>query len=325
MDKIIQQSVPIIGVVLGQVATQNFPIGPRYHAIHYIFTATSTNGAIPSLTDVAGLIKLLINGKTQREHLAAEIDGIQAAYGPGFAYNVYNTGTLAAPTISFKTAGQYTVDIHLCLNLSEPWRKAYASVEYLAWPTAWANGTTLQSFQSSIAIPNTGNVTGLSAISWVEQDAMLGSLDANKNPVTLITKMYRNTVPYAGAGVLNINTLARKDVCLQISAFTQPGDPVSWVQVKTDNVIKRDMSAAQLLQTLINREWNESAVLAAALQAGATLPLPRFDVAYDYTDFPLDGLNLANVSDYQFILTIANGGAASKIITLIDQRYGNID
>ena len=70
MDKIIKLLPTVIGVVTGQDATVEVPIGRRVHVIWLEGTVKKT-GVAPALSDIMGLIKVKINGKPQRQMTTA--------------------------------------------------------------------------------------------------------------------------------------------------------------------------------------------------------------------------------------------------------------
>lgn len=330
MDKIIQPANPVIGVGYGQTATLDLQIGPRYHAICLEVMAEAAADVTIGLADVLGLINIKINGKVQRAHTAVELDEIQTSYGSKYAHNVYDIEGGTTPLWTSRTARTGATNAHktmvqLKIYLAEPWRKSYAATESMAWYTAWADGSVLKSLQLEIAIPAAGvNVLANSAISinaWTETDNAIGPVDASKNPVALINKFKRTAIPYTGSGELPIVTLEKRHICNQISIWTPQCadttyDTISAVKIKKDNATIREVTRVRNDESLIGREFNE-----------AGLYQNRFDVVFDYSDLPTDGLVLEGARDFQLIPTIALSGvgAASKLLTLISQIYGPID
>ena len=328
MDKVIQPCQPVVGAAFGQTATLDLAIGPRYHAIWLEVIVDAASGVTLATTQtyldkLISLIALKINGKVQRAHSAFELDSIQKSYGDDFAANAYN---YAGSAINWSSgayqgpqSGAITV-FYIPIFLAEPWRKSYAATESMAWYTAWQDGSTLRSFQMEITVPAIDAAVfdaGITINAYAETDTALGPLDANKKPVALITKWNRLGIPYTGTGDLYIVTLPKQDVYLQISAF-QATDPISAAKVKVDSRIVRDITKARNDQTLIGRGMNESAM-------GEF----RFDIVFDYSDLPTDGLVMQagtqQVQDFQVVLTMATASATSKIVSLVSQVYGGID
>ena len=337
MDKIIRTTNPVQGVALGQAPTLDLQVGPRYHGLFVEVIATAAANKQLKLSDVLGLINLRINGKVQRAHLATELDAIQSAYGPQFAVNRYKmdgAGNLVWPLQDVDGNAQQTM-FRLAINLAEPWRKGYSATELYAWYTSWQNGSVLASFQLELFVPNTGNVDATKAFTINCQsvtDIAAGPLDANKNPVLLITKWRRQTLPYTGAGDQVFTNLWKQDIYNQLSLFSAykndgtDFDPINNVKIEVDNRIIRDVSAITNTQALIDREFNEAA-----------LPRDRFDNVFDLSDLPTDGLVLGangkTVQDFRVTATInaksqlgANAPVAeNKNLVAIAQIYGGLD
>lgn len=322
-DKIIQPCNPVIGVAKGQVATLDLQIGPRFHVLWLEITATAAANKTLVLADVLDLISIKINGKPQRAYTATELDQIQTAFGDNFQANGYNydggvftwaNGVRQGPQVAKTT--MFLIPLFFC----KPWRKSYAAADMMAWFTAWQDGSVLRSFQVELTVPNTGNVDAASAITvnaYAETDNVVGPV-SNGQPIALINKFKRLAVPYTGMGDLYVLNLEKRQVCNQISFFCpiKNGvyDAISRLQVIKDNAILRDVIRARNDQSLIAREFNE-----------AGLPEARFDVVFDYSDSPLDGLLLEGSKDFRVISTIGVAGATSKLLTFISQIYGGID
>jgi len=328
MDKVIKPTAPLAGVGFGQTATLDIPPGPRFHALWLEVVVTAAAGVTLALSNwdkILGLINLKINGKVQRAHTAAELDAIQTSYGTDNAANAYNHdgGVLcySGGLPQVPVAAKETV-FYLPIFLAEPWRKSYAAQESMAWYTKWQDGSLLQSFQLEVTIPTldaavllAGSTIAINCLA--ETDTATGPLDTTQSPVALITKWKRLTVPYAGSGDLYITNLPRRDVYLQISAF-QATDSISSAKVKVDGRDVRDVTKGRNDQTLIGRGMNEAGIVEK-----------RFDIVFDYSDLPTDGLVMQagpnQVQDFQLILNMAAAAAANKTVTLISQTYGGID
>lgn len=335
MDKIIQVSNPVQGVVAGQTAFWDAPIGQRYHAMIIEVTATGAAGQTLGRDDLLGLLDLQIEGKSQRQATALELDQIQTKYGADFAallFNstgagntlapVYNGGAVQGPQVASQTT------MLLRINFSEPWRKSYAAREARALPTAWPDGTVLKSMQLKLGCPNTGKISGAAPYTMrvhTVTDTMLGTLDANKNPVRLFNKWYRLSVPYTGAGDLPIVNPVKITPGLlaaleEQTFFCQAGDDISRVIVTADSRQVRDVIKAVNDVLLLDNGYNP------ALNTGNA---DRFDLDYDYSDLPTDGLILSSangrVQTHKIVATLIAAAAANKTISLISQVYGPLD
>ncbi len=333
MDKIIQPSNPVTGVLVGPTATCDLPIGPRYLALDLMIVATGIAATVLKLSDVLALINVKINGKVQRAHLATELDQVQTDYSSlnsVKAYNctgagntlalVYSGGAPQAPQAASQTA------FFVRLNFAEPWRKSYAAQNQRAWPTAWQDGSVLKSLSLDLAIPNTGNVDGTKAFSINVSsvtDNQLGTLDpTTKKPITNICKWYRQQVPYTAAGDLPIVNLIKTSPGILAVAeqhtFFMPGtDTIERIIATADTRTIRDVIKPVNDQLLLDHLFNPSFQNAFV-----------WELVYDYTDLPTDGLVLATangaVGTYKMVLSLSNVAAANAM-TVISQVYGPID
>src|SRR6185369_12026057 len=309
--KIIEPGNPVLGVGEGVMATNDIPIGPRYHVIWILATVTRT-GTAPVLADAIDLINVKVNGKIQRSFTATELDAINTLMDPDCQarYRV-GTGALGLGAI---VAGN-TVTWYLPIFLAEPWRKSYAAQEALAWPTV-GKGWQLQSLQLEINVAADGDATRSNqAVSvYLEKDAGVGADFLN------LTKWYRNNAPYAAAGDLIINTLRTRGVVQQVNLFNVQSsggtntDVISSCRVKVNGLTVRDVTKSANDAGIISRSMNS-----------AGLATTRFDIVYDYDDIPSNGLVLNGTEDYQVIPNLSAAANTSKQITVISQSYGPPD
>lgn len=229
--------------------------------------------------------------------------------------SVTNPATLV---LQGPVAGKQTI-MYVPLHFTEPWRGSYAARQSFAWPTQWADGSVLPSFQIEFTIPKaTANINSASPYSitlWSQTDTQLGGLDANKMPVKNIVRWARKNEVYTGAGDLYLVDSSPSDVELERTFFCQAGDDVTNCRVLVDSREVRNYTKNVNDQTLIQNDWNQTA-----------LNPDIFTLCYDYSDIPTDGLVLsANgvaVKDYQIILTIGAAAAATKLIATVSQKYG---
>lgn len=307
--KILKKLAPLEGVIPGETATLDLPIGPRYHKIMLTAVVKGPTGAPPKLSDILGLIKIQVNGKTQREFTADELDALNTRNGAEFGVEVTNLTTPGDPLGNADKA-QFRIPI----LFAEPFRKSYAAGEMMAWPTRWPNGATLGTFQISVKVPDTSG-TSLHSISAVATiDNVLGTLDANGNPIFNISKWTRQTVIYTAAGELFLVNLPKRDLYQQMNFFTQSGDAISHIKIVRDGEDILDVDT-----DVNNRDLIEYGLNAAAESAD------RLDVVFDRDDLPDSALPMNGVREFQVIPTLAAAAASNKAITLITQLYGPRD
>lgn len=324
MDKIVQPTQPVVGVpsplaAASQVATLDLAIGPRYHAIWLEVTATAAAAKTIGITDLLDLLTLKINGKPQRQHTANELNQINTQFDAACAANLYNV-VAGVPVESQGPQVAGTTMLQIGIFLAEPWRKSYAATDMMAWYTAWQDGSKLNSLQLEITCPaasaNIDTTKAYSIKAYAETDNVIGPLDANKRPIGLITKFRRLGVPYAGAGDLYLTTLNKAGFYNQLTMFGQAGsgDDITHVKVTRDSQIIRDVDKWRNDQTLLGRQFNPAA-----------LSVDRFDMVFDYSDVPTDGLSLNGVADFQVIMTLSAATAPNKLIQTIAQVYEQAD
>jgi hypothetical protein len=360
MDRIQRQCKPVQGVAYGQTPTLDLQLGPRYRYLLLEIIAAAAaavgEGAAPTLVlpDVLGDVIVKIGGNPQRTHSAVQLDAINRSYGAQYGMNAYNFDGGALTYVNGvpqgPQPGKQTV-FYLPIFFREPWRQSYAAKEMMAWYTSWQDGSVLPSFSLALTIPPASpNVLAGSAISinaYAETDNAVGPLDANKNPVAMITKWKRQQIVYGGAGDLVITTLNKQEVYNQISLFSAylvgavgayigpiPGntpakiitdqndptkfDAISHVKVEVDNRTVRDVSKIVNDQELLDDDFNESG-----------LPADRFDVCFDKSDLPTDGLVMqsggSTVQDFRITATLAAAAAQNKSLQALMQIYGAIE
>jgi hypothetical protein len=358
MNRIERQCNPVQGAAFGQTPTLELQLGPRYRSLLLEISVVnnySGSGYIPTILDVLDLITIKIGGNPQRTHTAWELDMIHKSYGAQYGLNAYKTvsGAIAysagVPVVPAAGLSDHTVGtvFYLPIFFREPWRASYAARDMMAWYTAWQDGSVLPSFSVELKVPvastNIYAAGGITINCYAETDNAVGPLDANKNPVAMITKWKRQGLVYGGAGDLVITSLAKKDIYNQISLFagyhTGKGpllagitpaalitdqndltafDQVTRAKVEVDNATVRDVTKVVNDQMLVGDDFNESSLYA-----------DRFDVVFDKSDLPTDGLIMqagtATVKDFRITATIAGGTADNKTINALSQIYGAIE
>ena len=315
VSKIIQPALPVNGVVPGQTATLDIPIGPRYHVIWLVAKVKRVTTAAPTLSDIVAGIRVKLNGNIQRSMLGTELNALNKLMDPScearYRIDTGSTGTFGSLGLGTPAAGD-TIEYQLPIFLEEPWRKSYAAAEVMSWPTV-GQGWQYRSFQLEIDIPNNVN-TSLHAIKAVlEQDFVQGGAVNN------ICKWYRNNMTYAGSGESINNTLKFKGVVQQIDLFNSTAggdtDVIINAKLKVNGLTYRDVTKENNDATLIARQINPNGILSS-----------RFDVVMDYDDVPSNGLPLQGNEDFQIIPNVSPGtNGTSKGITIISQVYGPPD
>lgn len=294
---------------MGETATLDLTPGPRYQNITLEGTVKPPSGGVATLAMIFGLIKVNINGKTQRQFTGTELSALNPLNGVEFdveVYNVTDPGTTPAvdDTITYKAT----------ILFGEPFRKSYAADKVMSWPTAWPGGVNIGTFQVEVAVPSTTGATLHSINAYAEIDGQLGSVDDSGKPIFNVSKWWRQTVIYTAAGELYITTLPKRDQYQSMHFFTQSGDPISHIKIVRDGDVILDIPKSINDNNLVTRGINSAA-----------LSDNRLDVIFDRDDLPDSALNMNGVSEWQVIPTLSNAAAANKAITLITQAYGPRD
>jgi hypothetical protein len=353
MDRILRQCNPVQGAAFGQTPTLDLQLGPRYRSLLLEIFATAAAAKTVGICDVLDMITVKIGGNPQRTHTAWELDQVNRSYGAQYGLNAYNydgdalhytggTGVPDAPVAAKKTV------FYLPIFFREPWRQSYTAKEMFAWYTAWQDGSVLPSFSVDLKIPAiSANVLANSAITinaYAETDSAVGPLDANKKPVAMITKWKRQGLVYGGTGEQVFVNLPKREVYTQISLFssyangkgpfagnppatiitdqndvlTPAFDAITRAKIEVDSRVVRDISKIANDQSLVDDDFNESA-----------LPPDRFDIVFDKSDVPTDGLimeaNGQAVKDFRLTATLASAAGLTKTIQSISQVYGAIE
>ena len=95
--------------------------GPRFDNI----LISGNAGVSKKMTDLIGDIRVIVNDETVRQHSAAELNAINALYGPQYAAYNGNAGSATAANNVFQ----------LPIFFAEPWRKDTITDDKLAWNT----------------------------------------------------------------------------------------------------------------------------------------------------------------------------------------------
>ncbi|MCW5554476.1 MAG: hypothetical protein KIS67_20250 [Verrucomicrobiae bacterium] len=306
---ILKKTSPLEGVVAGEKATLDLPIGPRYNKVILEATVKPDAAAVAGLDDICGLIKLQIDGKTQREATATEMVALYERYGAEYGLETENLDNPGNPLAAGDKAR-----FRFTMFFAEPWRKEYAADKVMSLPTRWANGQALRTLQIEIAVPDTTGATLHNIVAYASVDGVLGSVDANGAPILNLSKWYRETIIYTASGDRHLVNLPKRDLYQELDFFTQSGDPISNVKIKVDGAeildVPKVVNDLDLVYHGINR---------------AAISDDRFDVIFDRDDLPNSAFNMNGVRELEVIITLSNAAAANKAISLIRQTYGPRD
>ncbi|MEI7807959.1 MAG: hypothetical protein WCJ07_05695 [Verrucomicrobiota bacterium] len=316
MLKLNQPSSPVLNVIAGQNATLDLNPGPRYHVIDLVATVSKTAAtsgfASATLADALGLINIKVNTVSRRQHTAVELSAIQSRWGSDLAAvafdNVANDLVTAAPDVVVSTNTTRTTTFVLSICLAEPSRDQYAVRDGFAWPTAWASGRRA-SVQLEISIPNNSGITAPVVRAMETIDYVLGSKNSQGQDVMPITHWYRQPETYAGTNIA-IRKWPFTGVIQQMSIFTQESDYIGLYEVKGDNQTKARNSKIGAEQLFNKYGWNSAAVAAG-----------RFDLAFDFTDNPLDSLDTTQFGVFELDVTLKAAAATNKTLLIISQVY----
>jgi hypothetical protein len=306
---ILKKLAPFEGVSPGEKATLDLVIGPRYQNIILEGTVTPDAGETATIAHIMGLINIMVNGKSQRQFTATELSELNPLNGAEFDVETENITNPGNPLGNGDEAR-----FRVTLLFGEPFRKSYAADKVMSWPTTWPGNVNLGTFQIEVAIPDVAGATGHDLKAYGEFDGQLGVLDAGGKPIFNISKWWRQTVIYTGAGDRYITTLPKRDQYQSMHFFSQSGDPISHIKITRDGTVLYDLDKTINDNNLVNHGINPLA-----------LSDDRFDILFDRDDLPDSALVMNGVSEFEVILTIDNGAAANKSITLITQVYGPRD
>jgi hypothetical protein len=298
--KRISQLPSFNGVAASQTATLDLPVGPRYHVIWLVADNTGHDTALTIISQ----IRVKVNGKVQRTMTATQLNALNtlmqactATHGTSatFEYAYHDSGTTNMIPIFF----------------AEPWRPEIVSKEGLAWATG-----DLSTFQIEVDISSGAGPT-LSAFAEVDNAVVTTEGVQRAQPMGPIVKWNRFNIPFTGAGVLNVQTIPRRDVILQLSLWHTADAHISEYQVKADNYEWRNLTELQNACLLRSRGMTPT-----VSGDGAAY---RTDIVFDYDDFPPGaGLRADNIQDLQFNLTLA-GTCTPTYLTAILQTLGRPD
>ena len=316
MFKIYQPSSPVVNVVAGQNATLDLSVGPRYHVLHLIAsvskTAATSGFTSATLADALGLINVKVNTVSRRQHLATELDAINTRWSAGLAAvkldNVANDLVTAVADVVVSTNTTRTTTFIIPIYLAEPARDQYLIRDGFAWPTAWASGRRA-SIQLEIGIPANSGMSAPVVRAMETIDFALGSTNKAGADVMPIVHWYRQPETYAGTSIA-IRKWPFTGVIQQLSVLSPETDYVGSFEVKGDNVTKFKGTKADTDKLFDSYGWNTSGAAAG-----------RLDLAFDFSDNPLDSLDMTQFGVFELGLTLKAASASNKTLVLLAQVY----
>jgi hypothetical protein len=252
-----KQAPTFSGIAAGQTAVCDLDLGSRYH----VFWLVLGNNAIAAneLANLAGEIRVKINGKVQRTHTAVELNAINTINGEPYV----TAGSPAYAEKTSGTSGQADYRHYLPIFFAEPWRKGNLEAQAKAW-----NAVGINSLQIEVDV-----VAGLAApivSGFYEYDA------PTNNQIGLIQKWIRQTFPAVGTQQ-DFNTIDRRDFIEAIHLFpTVEGTP------KFVNVVKFTLNGTAILDQITTLQ-NQAMLLGRELSPDVAA-VPRFDLVFDHDD-----------------------------------------
>ena len=305
--KILKKLNPLEGVVAGEKATLDLGIGPTYHKALFEGIVKPKNTEVATLSHIFGTFEVLLDGKTQRQATAVELNALNALMGPEYAVEVSNLDS-PGEALGNGEKARYRLPI----MFAEPYRKSYAADQIMAWPTLWPGGVQLfETFQITVTVPNIDGATLHAISAYGSTENKLGLLDGNGAPLFNISKWRRENFTYTASGDRVLANLQKKHMVQSMHFFTQSEDPITNIKIKRENEDVIDVPKGINDLDLVQHGINEDALSA-----------DRLDVIFDRTDLPDEGLPLTGVKEFVVTPTFASAGAANKVVTLISQVYG---
>jgi hypothetical protein len=342
--KFIEPVNKINGVAANSLCTIELPPGKRLNIIGIEATVTKAAAgsgvfSIPLPSDIIDLIQVKVGGKPQRTRLASELFGAKGLnaiqdYKCGGTVQYWQAGSVinATPQLigsandllcqaaSGGSNGNLVANtatkaiFWLPIIFTEPWRKEYVQTEALGLVQAFADGSSIGVVTVEVKIPNnTGSSPAFSAhgiSAWYEYDELV----APKGSTVYLLKEYRHNVQYAAAGDIEVATqLYNRDGLSRVSLLTA-ADIISRVVVKQGSRILRDLTNVRSQQSLISRDYCESAIVSN-----------RFDIEFDLNDDPNSATLLNPSQPLSIVATLATANDATKNITVLSAYYGPLD
>lgn len=261
----------INSVGISQTATLDLPVGKRRYFA--VYALYKTNAAQATIEADIAEIRVIANGKVQRRFSAADLNVINATYGVPF--------TLGMIPILF----------------AKPDARTLVGEEGLAWGTANIDTLRIEFDIGAGAVAPT-----LSAFAEVDDVAA---------PLGPIVKWFKESVTAAGATVLNLTTLAKRDSYAAIHARSVL---ITRIKVTVDGLEIFDVDRATYVAMLERRPEtnmqanNYSLIFNDSAQVTDALPMVKEE-----------GGRILPVQEFRVDLTFSGAGT----INLVTERVGN--
>lgn len=359
MVKIFRDGPPVLNVVAGQNATLDLDVGPRYHAVRLIATASFTQAgaaADPDLDDVLGTIVVNVNGDPKRTHTASQLNAILTKWNARLAATLYSktANDLVTAVADTNAGGNYTRTSTWVLDIwfAEPTRDSYAARAALAWPTSWNNQAVGNypanytcDIQVQIGVPNIANVTDPAIRAEILTDKVQGAIVGAPGtsgpgvigsdvlaaagivappvgaPVMPITYWYNFPEDYSSTAVVIRKWPFVGGTVQELDLFCQSGDDVASFTVLLDGSINRKTTKASNDELNEGYGWNNGYGNGTA---GINYPAADLlSMAFDFDDDPGSALSTATFGTLELDLTLTDAAAANKSIQFVAQVYRN--
>lgn len=282
----------IDGVVVGEVATQDLPLGPRYHEI--LFEVSDAAG--DTFDDIIDEIRVMQNGVAQRTMLASELNGLNSLNGERF--EVVDAGTAASGNPGYKS--------HLRIFFAEQFRKQPEVTDLLAWRSGG-----LDSFQIEFEVKEAAATPVIRSVAIIDDMIVRAGTNGPIGPAPAdgqtIVKWIRQQVGVEST-LVELNKLRRSADYLSLHFFD---DAIENIEVLRNGV--------QVVAKDITKQRNDTFLIGHEMFPVAG----RFDVVFDSDDLVDSALRIARDDDFQIKLELSDG--TPRNIPLIYQLIGQRD
>jgi len=340
------QCPPFSNPVIGQAATINLDVGPRYLEVGLVVTVSKTAATIgftnPTLADAIGLVTVNVNTTTKQQFLAIERNAIQTAWEAGLAAQTFvsigNDLVTAAPDVVNAPNTTRTVTFVLPLCFAEPSRDSYTARQAFGWCTQWLrpgatssdNPTLVKKANIQIkAVVAPGAPAALTApairayqvtdnVSGPFAPVSGGTAPDYTKPIMPVTHWFRDTAVYNGVNIVKrdwpwIGALQ------QLSLFCPAGDDVTFLTLLKNTVKVFDGTKGQ--NDFDNLRWGWNAGYGAGTANLNYLAADSLHLALDFDDDPTSAMNSADGDIVELDLTLNQAVAANKVIYLVSQVW----
>lgn len=192
-------------VGVGQTATLDLPVGGRvYHAVFLYYDTTTANGGDQTNIEAEiDRIRVLIDGRVQRDVKPSELFSMLAFDGQSFQQNGAAEGIIP-------------------IWFSEPWNRSVTSEDALGWGTEDVN-----TLQIEVDIAAGAGTPTLHARALIERVA---------RPLGPIVKYRRHRVPVSATGWVQFTTLPKDQSYFRLHCFENTDGDITEAKVVVDQV-----------------------------------------------------------------------------------------